>query len=318
MSWLLGVVVLAALVVFVLHFGDFTVFLAAVRHANPLWIAAAVAVQAATYACAAAIWFRVLKRAGAVRSFPGLLTLALLELFANQALPTGGISGSVIVMRGLERRGVAPPTAMTALLIAALSYYAAFLLIGLLAFVLLWNRGDLNAAWLSLSAVFAVAMVAFAVAVLLLARWGGRAFPAMLTRWRPFKRLATILGQVQGDIVSDVRLTFGAVVLQAAIFVLDAATLWLTCRAVGLQMDAGSVFMSFVLASIVAMLSLIPLGLGTFEGVCVAMLHVMGAGLEASLAATLMLRGLTLWLPMLPGLWLIRRETAMAARSRHE
>ena len=34
----------------------------------------------------------------------------------------------------------------------------------------------------------------------------------------------------------------------------------------------------------------------------------MGGGLEASLAATLMLRGFTLWLPMLPDLVMIRRE----------
>jgi len=30
--------------------------------------------------------------------------------------------------------------------------------------------------------------------------------------------------------------------------------------------------------------------------------------LEAALTATLLLRGLTFWLPMLPGLWIARRE----------
>ena len=77
-----------------------------------------------------------------------------------------------------------------------------------------------------------------------------------------------------------------------------------------MSVDAGGIFTSFVLASVVATLSPIPLGLGTFEGSCTGLLHVMGGGLEASLAATLILRGLTLWVPMVPGLWLIGREKA--------
>jgi uncharacterized membrane protein YbhN (UPF0104 family) len=49
-----------------------------------------------------------------------------------------------------------------------------------------------------------------------------------------------------------------------------------------------------------------PLGLGTFEAASIAMLHVVGIGLEGALTATLLLRACTLWLPMLPGLWCAR------------
>ena len=61
-------------------------------------------------------------------------------------------------------------------------------------------------------------------------------------------------------------------------------------------------------ASVVASLAWVPGGLGTFEGTCVAMLHVHGVNLEAALAAVLLLRGFSFWLPMLPGLWIARRE----------
>ena len=50
-----------------------------------------------------------------------------------------------------------------------------------------------------------------------------------------------------------------------------------------------------------------PLGLGSFEVTCVSMLGVLGDPLEAALTATLLLRGFTLWLPMLPGMWLMQR-----------
>jgi uncharacterized membrane protein YbhN (UPF0104 family) len=38
------------------------------------------------------------------------------------------------------------------------------------------------------------------------------------------------------------------------------------------------------------------------------MLSLLGVPAAAGLAATLLLRGFTFWLPMLPGLWLARRE----------
>jgi hypothetical protein len=56
--------------------------------------------------------------------------------------------------------------------------------------------------------------------------------------------------------------------------------------------------------------SSIPLGLGTFEAACVGMLSLLGVAMETALAATLLLRGLTFWLPMVPGLWLAKREIA--------
>ena len=78
----------------------------------------------------------------------------------------------------------------------------------------------------------------------------------------------------------------------------------------GSPVDLSAAFASFVIASVVATLAWIPGGLGTFEGTCVAMLHLHGVPIEAALAATLLLRGFTFWLPMLPGFALARRELA--------
>ncbi|MCA9181711.1 MAG: flippase-like domain-containing protein, partial [Planctomycetales bacterium] len=91
-------------------------------------------------------------------------------------------------------------------------------------------------------------------------------------------------------------------------FLCDAATLCVLLFAMAADCHPLIVFASFVAASVVAMIGLVPGGLGTFEGTCVAMLHVHGVSLEAALACTLLSRGFTFWLPMLPGLWLTRRE----------
>jgi uncharacterized protein (TIRG00374 family) len=96
--------------------------------------------------------------------------------------------------------------------------------------------------------------------------------------------------------------------LQMAVFLLDAATLWAMLHAVGQDVSLLVAFPSFVVASIVATLSPVPLGLGTFEASSVGMLKALGVPVEAGLTATLLLRGFTLWLPMVPGLWLARRQ----------
>ncbi|HVH04823.1 MAG TPA: lysylphosphatidylglycerol synthase domain-containing protein, partial [Myxococcota bacterium] len=83
-----------------------------------------------------------------------------------------------------------------------------------------------------------------------------------------------------------------------------------TLRAVASPLPLPAVFASFVLASVVSTLAWVPGGLGTFEASAVALLHLQGASVESALAATLLLRALTFWVPMLPGVVLAHRETA--------
>jgi hypothetical protein len=62
-------------------------------------------------------------------------------------------------------RGIASAIAVTALFIAALLYYAAYFMVGLLAFVLLWHSGDLNAAWRALFVAFAIVVTVLGMAL---------------------------------------------------------------------------------------------------------------------------------------------------------
>jgi Mg2+-importing ATPase len=52
----------------------------------------------------------------------------------------------------------------------------------------------------------------------------------------------------------------------------------------------------------------VPAGLGAFEAASIFTLHAAGIEVPVALAATLLFRGFTFWLPMLPGLWLARQE----------
>jgi uncharacterized protein (TIRG00374 family) len=120
--------------------------------------------------------------------------------------------------------------------------------------------------------------------------------------------LLRALAEAPTGLLRNPRLLAEAVAFQLGIFFLDALTLWLALHALGETSEFSVVFASFVTASMAATIGPIPLGLGTFEAGSVGTLSLFGVPIEAALAGTLLLRGLTFWLPMLPGLWLTRRE----------
>jgi uncharacterized membrane protein YbhN (UPF0104 family) len=67
------------------------------------------------------------------------------------------------------------------------------------------------------------------------------------------------------------------------------------------------VFGSFMIATAATGAIPLPGNLGAFEAALVAILHVFGFRIEPALAAALLLRGFTVWLPLIPGLWYSRR-----------
>jgi len=89
----------------------------------------ALLVQAATYVSAALVWRQALGRAGHPRPLRTLIPLGIAKLFTDQVLPTGGISGTMLAVRGLIRRDVPPEAAMAAMLAGLASYDVASLLI---------------------------------------------------------------------------------------------------------------------------------------------------------------------------------------------
>jgi Mg2+-importing ATPase len=75
------------------------------------------------------------------------------------------------------------------------------------------------------------------------------------------------------------------------------------------------VYASFMISSLLRTMGIVPGGLGTFEATSVLTLRMIGVAIPVALSATLLFRGLTFWLPMLPGLWL-SKNIALDRRER--
>lgn len=307
-AWLFGLLVLAAVVGTLVHFSELTELGRVVHRLQPIWLVAAVALQATTYVLAATVWQLALARDGHQIRIRALVPMALAMLFANQAFPSGGLSGSAVVMRALERRRLAASTVMGALLVGLVTTYAAYLIAVVLSLVLLRLTHSAHTKLLFMAAAFGL----MAVGVPALLVWYRQSiaprFQKRLSRVPGIGPLLAALGRAPANLFNDRPLLIRAVAVQFGEILLDAATLQVVLVAIGVSVAPWKIFGSFVMASAMSRVIPVPLGLGTFEASLVAMLRLVGVPLEPALTATLVFRGFTLWLPMLPGLWFARRE----------
>ena len=308
LSWVVGLLGFIALILAVLHFGSLDRLVELVRSARPAWLLLALLVQATTYVSAALVWRQALRRAGHKRSLRTLVPLGIAKLFTDQVLPSGGISGTLLVVSGLIRRRVPPEVAMAAMLAGLLSYDFAYLIVVLTSAGILWLHSRANLALFVGVGIFVLVTVAIPAAVLSLKRWSDREPITWLRKLPGMSALFQALVEAPTDLLRSPGLLVETAGLQLGIFLLDALTLWLAFCAIGEVPAIWVVFVSFAIASMIATIGPIPVGLGTFEAGSVGMLSFLGVSLEAALAGTLLLRGLTFWLPMLPGIWLARRE----------
>ena len=307
-AWGTGVVLLLGLWALVSRLVEGREFALLAARTDPRWLVAGALLQTGTYVCAGAVWYRALVRYGIPRRLRSLVPLGLAKLFTDQAVPSAGMSGTMLVVVALGRRGVPRGFALAAMLVGMVGFYVSYGLAVAIALTILWSRGDLSPLLLGVATVFGLVAAAVPLSVIWIRGHTGPRIPAWLLRFRVGQSIAHTLRQIPARTFRDPRLLAESTALQLGVFLLDATTLAVMLRAVGSPAAPEAVFASFALASVASTLAFVPGGLGVFEGSSVGMLHLFGVPLVAAFAATLLLRGFTFWLPMIPGLWIARRE----------
>jgi Mg2+-importing ATPase len=309
-AWLLGIGLLGAVVGGAVHFSEQQSFLELAERAEPWWLAAAVLLQAGTYLAQGGIWRRVGHACGYILPVRAAFELSLAKLFADQALPSGGVSSSVLIAQALEQRRLPPPAVKASVLINIASYHLAYVVALLAAMVIMTVRGESN----PLIAITAVVFLAFSMGLSAAVLWlAGRDIERLPARVRRMPVARTVLVFVAGAdrrLVRSWRMLADTIALQGAIILLDAATMWILIRALGSRASMAGVFVSFMIASLFRTMGIVPGGLGTFEASSVVTLRMAGVDIATGLSATLLFRGLSFWLPMLPGYWFSRRAVA--------
>ena len=223
-----------------------------------------------------------------------------------------GLGGNIVLIDQLVRLGVPRGTAVAALIVSLIGYYAAYAAFALLMLLMLWLHDHATPLMVGLVTTFLLVALAMPTLALWLRRRGGQPLPAWLERLAPVRILLDTLAQAPAELLADKALLARVTLCNGLVFLIDAATLQACLLALGGDLAPATSFIALVMASIVATLGPIPLGLGAFEATCTATLHLLGAPLERAFAATVLLRLLTLWTPMAPGMILMHLSARRA------
>jgi P-type Mg2+ transporter len=307
LAWLVGIALISALCIAALHFSEAEEIARIAERAQPWWLGVAVVLQAATYFAQGEIWGVVGSAAGFSLSRVQATRLSLAKLFVDQALPSAGVSGTAAVASHLERAGMQVPAVRASVVINLTSYFSSYVLLLVVALFWLPLSGSAYTTVAIASAVFIAGSI---VLIILLLRLPGRSaggFIERIARMRALRSLVEASTGTDARLARSGRLFAQACVAQVAIMLLDAATIWVLIRALGAAPSALAVFSSFMISNLFRTLGVLPGGLGTFEASSVVTLGLAGVAVPVALSATLLFRGLSFWLPMIPGMWLSRR-----------
>ncbi len=308
--WLVGTAACMALILVVTHLADQREFLRLLQTIEPLSLGLAVLLQSSTYLAQAFVWRLVARSTGHLMPMGKAYELSLAMLFVNQALPSAGISGVALVSGAMSHAGIPRAVIVSTVLIDTAMYYLAyaFLMAGALIVTLYSGYFPI---WVS--AVMLVFIgVGFGVTRFLLTLPGNRT-SRLKTRLRRFPKLANLIDwadQAHAESFRNKRVLSQAFACHVVIFLLDAATVWVAVRALGVTAPMDGVLSSFMASTLFRTIGIMPGGLGTFETASVMSLKSIGLELPVALSATLLFRGLSFWLPMLPGLICSRRLLA--------
>jgi Mg2+-importing ATPase len=305
--WLLGAAGVGAVVVAALHYSEGRELVRLARQAEPWWLVVATALQAATYAAQGEVIGCVARSGGFPLGLGTLYRLSMAKLFVDQAMPSAGLSGIFVIATSLERRGMPRAVVAAATVVDIVSCYAAYALGLGVALLVTTLHGAATVLIIWSSAVFMLFAIAFSVTLLVVTGRPAGALAHKLRRARPLARALHFLQEADLRLVRKPRLLIEASAWQLVILVLDSATLWVLIHGLGASASASGVFASFMISTVFRIVGVLPGGLGTFEASSVLTLRLIGVSLPVALAATLLFRGLSFWLPMLPGLWFSRR-----------
>jgi glycosyltransferase 2 family protein len=311
-SWpmlLIGLFLLTGLVIYVIvHVGEMERFAVLLSRAKPKWLVVAFVLQAATYVCAGAVWHEVTRPHTGRLPVGALVRLSIEQLSINQIVPTGGVSGGFVVFKAMRRLGLPRWLATEALVAGILSGYIAYAVVAILAFTLLWLMGRVTIVLCYLLAAFVLSVLVIVAAIVWLLMRKNRPLPKWLGRFKPVLQLYETARHASADRILGRRLLTVTTAINVVIFLLDGATLWAMMHVAGAPIGIPSAFVAIVIGFVAGAVSFLPGGIGSFEAGCVATLALLGSPFEAALAGTLLFRGLTLWIPLLPGLVLARQD----------
>lgn len=320
-------ILLAAVAIFVyFKFGEIKYTLQLFRQSGPLWVSLAIIAQILTYICNAYTYKGILKifNSEKIITTRELMESSIVMLFLSKIIPSLGISNNWFFVSFLHKKGMPPKQGVQIVVLEVFTYYSSLVILMLIGLIYLATIHEVTKFlfWATALGILLVIIITVFIGWLL----GHKEQLHKTISW--FKRRFGNLFEKKGDsasvlhsedlqnddiesaidvLKSKMRYLFWPTFWQTMMFLLNAYTIFFLFKSFNFNETFGVAMIGFVLAQVLSLVSLIPSGIGIFEGGMVFFYTALGVNLEIAVIITILFRGLSLFAPIPIGSYLYKK-----------
>lgn len=274
---------------------------AAFQSISPMSVVILIILQGLTLGAILLQWHCLASGMGLILPIRRLIHVHMTGTFFEGITPSvkaGGEAAKIFLLKGC---GISAGVGTALVLLQKAASLIVFLALNILAAAGLFAAGTRSAgAIIGGSQLF---LMLFCLLLVLLlshpSKWSG--LLSCLPAGARFKKAAAVLaGQMQEairGIPSKRQVLSTAMLLSTFIWMLYGMKAILIAQALGLSSGIFPVVVTAYLSYMAGMIPLLPGGTGTFESACVLLLSAQGVSVPQAIAFSLLLRGITYWLP---------------------
>jgi len=328
---IIGVIIIVALSVVLLRGDQFLKLIETMQKGYPPLLLLAVVSQLGKYVCQSFAYAAAFKTVGEKRRARDMLPLVFGSFFMNTIAPSLNMAGMGLVIDDSRRRGIPAGHSTSAALLMQMSIESGFLVIMICGFVVLQFTGHLDPLWL-LMLLFVVFLVGAMAGIMVIGRKNPDLVVSLLQhperivnnfskRIRRGKeidpwaeKLVESFSEAAGTIADNPHKAFFVFLFSVGASICELACFCLVGLAFGLDVPSALIG-GYVVATLFAMISITPQGIGVVEVVTVALLAAYGVPGSVGTAVALTYRGLVFWLPFVTGAVMIHRTKSFSGET---
>jgi phosphatidylglycerol lysyltransferase len=301
-------------------------------HGSPGWILAAVASQVVYYVVFSSLWRSSLDVVEVYLPLREAIQIVVASVFVNTVAPSGGVAGAALFADDVSKRGYSLARASAGILLVPIVDFTAFEVTLIIGLVYLFNQHALQV-YQVVGALILFALTFGFTSILLTGLWRPALLHRIMARFQTIAngaaRLVNRLFQKKNAsplLALDWAERHSTEFVAAAVAIkVHPGRLWRTI-AIGIAchlVDLVTISMLFLayhqpfsFSELVAgyavgilfwIVSITPMGIGVVEGVMALTWSSLGIPAGVATVVALAFRGLTFWLPLLVGFFLLQR-----------
>ncbi|MGC8878479.1 MAG: flippase-like domain-containing protein [Anaerolineae bacterium] len=329
--WILWVLIIAFVWLVITRFTEIQKLLDVLAQGQWEWVLAAALLQVLFFVVYAALYQAAFHTVEVESRVSELIPVLLSSWFLTVVAPSGGASTAALFADDAARRGQSPVRAAAGTMLVLLADFSSFVVILAIGLLYLFGQHSLQLYHI-LGSVVLFCFIAALSALLLLGVWQPdrlrhflhwvqrniNAVARQLRRpdWLPADwahRIADEAIDASLAMVTYPQRLMRTLAVALLAHLVNIASLYTLFRAFQEPIQFGPLVAGFAIGELFLVVSPTPMGIGVMEGAMVLVYNSLGIATEKAAVVILAFRGLSLWLPLFIGFFLLRRVKSFGA-----